>query len=252
MSGKKSIIILGLMGLIGFSLIGCEDKAVQQEVEKHKATAEAKLKEAEEIGVQEWTPSQYEAAQAKYQNALEFAKNEKYEEARYEIEECYRLIEIAKNDTRQAKQKANQLARSHGQESLKTYNIERQQMLKDIQTLQDVVSDQKLQIDQQEVHSQELEVARQEMAEQAKAAREKAAAAAALAAEQANSNGELEVSGTSREYTVEEGDTLRTISGRPDIFNDPDQWVKIWRNNKDIMKTSRDIYPGQVIKIPES
>jgi len=51
------------------------------------------------------------------------------------------------------------------------------------------------------------------------------------------------------EYTVVVGDYLWKISGKPDIYNDPIQWMRIYSYNKDQIKNPDLIYPDQVLKI---
>lgn len=51
------------------------------------------------------------------------------------------------------------------------------------------------------------------------------------------------------EYTVVVGDYLWKISGKPDVYNDPIQWMRIYSYNKDQIKDPDLIYPDQVFKI---
>lgn len=50
-----------------------------------------------------------------------------------------------------------------------------------------------------------------------------------------------------REYTVHEGDTLWSISGKE--LNDTFLWPKVWKENPGITNPDR-IYPGQTVRIP--
>jgi len=50
-------------------------------------------------------------------------------------------------------------------------------------------------------------------------------------------------------YTVVKGDYLWKISKKPDIYNDPLQWMKIYTYNRDQIKNPDLIYPEQVFKI---
>jgi len=55
-------------------------------------------------------------------------------------------------------------------------------------------------------------------------------------------------------YTVgtwaRDRDCLWNISGKPDIYGDPFQWVKIWQANTDQIRNPDLIYPGQVLRVP--
>lgn len=51
------------------------------------------------------------------------------------------------------------------------------------------------------------------------------------------------------EYTVVVGDYLWKISGKPDIYEDPMQWMRIYSYNKEQIKDPDLIYPDQVFKI---
>lgn len=51
------------------------------------------------------------------------------------------------------------------------------------------------------------------------------------------------------EYTVMRGDYLWKIAGKPDIYADPYQWVRIYSYNREQIKDPDLIYPNQVFKI---
>jgi nucleoid-associated protein YgaU len=51
------------------------------------------------------------------------------------------------------------------------------------------------------------------------------------------------------EYTVLVGDYLWKVSGKPDIYDDPFQWIRIYSYNKDQIKDPDLIYPDQIFKI---
>lgn len=53
----------------------------------------------------------------------------------------------------------------------------------------------------------------------------------------------------SKFVTVEKGDTLSAISKR--VYNDANQYQKIFDANKPMLKDVNKIYPGQVLRIPE-
>lgn len=51
------------------------------------------------------------------------------------------------------------------------------------------------------------------------------------------------------EYTVVRGDYLWKISGKPDIYGDPYQWMRIYTYNRDQIKDPDLIFPDQIFKI---
>ena len=50
-------------------------------------------------------------------------------------------------------------------------------------------------------------------------------------------------------YSVVRGDCLWRISRKPDVYNDPFQWIRIYTKNRDVIKDPDLIYPGQEFKI---
>ena len=50
-------------------------------------------------------------------------------------------------------------------------------------------------------------------------------------------------------YSVVRGDYLWRISRKPDVYNDPFQWIRIYTKNRDVIKDPDLIYPGQEFKI---
>jgi nucleoid-associated protein YgaU len=55
-------------------------------------------------------------------------------------------------------------------------------------------------------------------------------------------------------YTVQQGDSLWTISARPQIFNDPYNWPTLYLTNRERLVDPGNphlIEPGQVLQIPE-
>lgn len=52
------------------------------------------------------------------------------------------------------------------------------------------------------------------------------------------------------DYNVVRGDYLWKISKKPDIYNDPMQWMKIYTYNREMIKDPDLIYPNWVLKIP--
>ncbi len=51
-------------------------------------------------------------------------------------------------------------------------------------------------------------------------------------------------------FTVGENQTLWTIAGRKDIYDDPLLWPLLYQANRDQIKDPRQIYPGQLLNIP--
>ncbi|HHJ14761.1 MAG TPA: LysM peptidoglycan-binding domain-containing protein [Gammaproteobacteria bacterium] len=48
---------------------------------------------------------------------------------------------------------------------------------------------------------------------------------------------------------VVRGDSLWSISGKPDVYNNPYQWPLIYKANRDQIKDADLIYPGQVFTV---
>jgi len=55
--------------------------------------------------------------------------------------------------------------------------------------------------------------------------------------------------GVNDKYTVAKGDYLWKIAKKPDIYNDPYQWIRIYCVNRDQIKNADLIYPEQVLTI---
>jgi len=53
------------------------------------------------------------------------------------------------------------------------------------------------------------------------------------------------------EYLVVKGDWLAKIAGKPEIYNNPTAWTKIFEANKDVITDKNLIYPHQVLILPE-
>ena len=51
-------------------------------------------------------------------------------------------------------------------------------------------------------------------------------------------------------YTVRRGETLPQIAARSEIYNDPSLWPIIYRANRDQIRNPKQLWPGQVLKIP--
>lgn len=54
------------------------------------------------------------------------------------------------------------------------------------------------------------------------------------------------------EYTVLKGDYLWKIAGKPDIYDDPYQWMRIYTYNREQINDPDLIYPDQLFKIQRS
>ena len=51
-------------------------------------------------------------------------------------------------------------------------------------------------------------------------------------------------------YTVRRGETLPQIAARTEIYNDSSLWPMIYRANRDQIRDPKQLWPGQVLKIP--
>jgi nucleoid-associated protein YgaU len=51
-------------------------------------------------------------------------------------------------------------------------------------------------------------------------------------------------------YTVRRGETLPQIAARTEIYDDSSLWPLIYRANRDQIRDPRQLWPGQVLKIP--
>ncbi len=51
-------------------------------------------------------------------------------------------------------------------------------------------------------------------------------------------------------YTVIRGDYLWRIAKKPDIYNDPYAWMRIYTSNRDQIKDADLIFPNQIFRIP--
>jgi len=61
----------------------------------------------------------------------------------------------------------------------------------------------------------------------------------------------IQRSAADNEYIVVRGDWLAKIAGKPEIFNDPTKWTKLFEANKTFIKDQNLIYPHQVLIIPD-
>jgi nucleoid-associated protein YgaU len=76
-----------------------------------------------------------------------------------------------------------------------------------------------------------------------------AAAASAAAAAKAEASKESLQQRTLR-YTVRRGETLPQIAARTEVYNDSSLWPLIYRANRDQIRDPKQLWPGQVLKIP--
>jgi len=60
---------------------------------------------------------------------------------------------------------------------------------------------------------------------------------------------QTKMEGINDKYTVIKGDYLWKIAKKPDIYNDPYQWIRIFCVNRDKIKNADLIYPEQVLTI---
>jgi nucleoid-associated protein YgaU len=51
-------------------------------------------------------------------------------------------------------------------------------------------------------------------------------------------------------YEVRKGDSLWKIAAKENIYKNPYKWIEIFAANKDKVSSPKNIYPGQVLKIP--
>jgi nucleoid-associated protein YgaU len=60
--------------------------------------------------------------------------------------------------------------------------------------------------------------------------------------------------GTSRYYSVQDGDSFTSIASDPAIYNDPYQWERLYNANRDRMLNPENphlILPGMILEIPQ-
>jgi len=91
----------------------------------------------------------------------------------------------------------------------------------------------------------EAEMRLREQERRAAAALEAQAAASA----RAEAAREYSQQQTSR-YTVRRGETLPQIAARTEIYNDSSLWPLIYRANRDQIRDPKQLWPGQILKIP--
>ena len=85
--------------------------------------------------------------------------------------------------------------------------------------------------------------------------REQEARAAAVLGAQAAMAAKIEAAKPSSQqqtlrYTVRRGETLPQIAARTEIYDDSSLWPLIYRANRDQIRDPRQLWPGQVLKIP--
>lgn len=61
-----------------------------------------------------------------------------------------------------------------------------------------------------------------------------------------------ELRGSMTQYTVVTGDSLWTISGRSDVYNNPYQWPLIYKTNRDKISDADLIHPGQRFSVDQN
>ncbi|OHB31685.1 MAG: hypothetical protein A2X79_07770 [Desulfuromonadaceae bacterium GWB2_53_15] len=90
--------------------------------------------------------------------------------------------------------------------------------------------------------------AEKRLQEQERLAAEEASKAAAAEKKISNSK-ESPISQTPT-HTVRRGETLPQIAARSEIYNDSSLWPIIYRANRDQIRNPKQLWPGQVLKIP--
>jgi nucleoid-associated protein YgaU len=81
--------------------------------------------------------------------------------------------------------------------------------------------------------------------EQSRAARETQAAESVKSGSPAKEN-------QNAVHTVRRGETLPQIAARSEIYNDASLWPIIYRANRDQIRDPKQLWPGQVLKIPRN
>jgi len=61
----------------------------------------------------------------------------------------------------------------------------------------------------------------------------------------------IQRSAADNEYIVVKNDWLAKIASKPEVYNDPTKWTKIFEANNTVIKDKNVIYPHQVLIIPE-
>ena len=61
----------------------------------------------------------------------------------------------------------------------------------------------------------------------------------------------IQRSAADNEYIVVKNDWLAKIASKPEVFNDPTKWTKIFEANNTVIQDKNVIYPHQVLIIPE-
>ena len=55
---------------------------------------------------------------------------------------------------------------------------------------------------------------------------------------------------SSDRHVVEPGESLWSISAKPDVYGEGARWNQLYQSNKDRIRDPNRIYPGQEIQIP--
>lgn len=127
---------------------------------------------------------------------------------------------------------------------LKGEMVRRQQILAEEKRQQAVVEAARVEEERLMIQAAEAEVRLREQ-EKLKAAQEERIAAAAKL--EATVKESLAVF-----YTVRRGETLPQIAARTEIYNDASLWPLIYRSNRDQIRNPKQLWPGQVLKIPRN
>jgi nucleoid-associated protein YgaU len=98
-----------------------------------------------------------------------------------------------------------------------------------------------------EAAATEARIREQELRNAAREARAAAASAAAAARYEALKDA---LQQQTFSYTVRRGETLPQIAARTEIYNDSSLWPLIYRANRDQIRDPKQLWPGQILKIP--
>lgn len=219
-----TIRFLFIIGLLVAGLAGCA-KPPLAELE----TARYLLAQAAEVGATDWSPGEYQLAQAALKAAEEQMKKQQYRAAARTIDLAQRYAQVARIESERAIARLAELERQRAE------HVRRQEE----QRLRERAEQEAAQL------QQELEQRRQEETRRA-AARAASAASAAKTPPPPPPATPVRVDS----YEVRAGQNLAEIASLPEVYDDGLLWPLIYRANRDQIKTPREIAPGQVLDIP--
>lgn len=222
---------LFIIGIAAAILAGCA-KPPLAELE----TARYLVHHATEVGAADWSPGEYQLAQAALAAAEEQMARQQYRAAARTISLAQRYAEAARIESEQAVARLAELERQRAEKKARRQEEQRQRELAEEQAAQ---------------RQRELEQRRQQEAQQAavRAASAANAANAANAAKPSPPPPAVEPVRVER-YEVRAGQNLAEIASLPEVYGDMLLWPLIYRANRDQIKSPREIAPGQVFDIP--